>query len=281
MNGKFDGKTVIITGGSEGVGAAAAWRFAAAGAKLVLVARGREKLERIAEELRPRAAVLTLAMDVADHEACTRLFSAAEHEFGNIHVLINNAGYHERGPVEKVDPAALGRMIDVNLKAPVILSRLAIPYLRKAGGGAIVNVASLAGRTPVPGASTYSATKFGLRAFSFALGEELNGSGIKLAAVSPGPIDTGFIMSDIDVVADITFSQPLSTADEVAEAIMELAVNDKRERSMPPSSGFLTTASYLFPRLGRALRPALIRKGRKVKARIKAQMQAATKNRTV
>jgi len=281
MNGNFNGKTVIVTGGSEGVGAAVARSFAAAGAKLLLVARGREKLERIAEELRPRASVLTYAMDVADSEACIRLFTFAEREFGNIHVLVNNAGCHERGPVEKVDAAALGRMIDVNLKAPVILSRLAIPYLRKAGGGAIINVASLAGRTPVPGASTYSASKFGLRAFSFALGDELAGSGIKVAVVSPGPIDTGFIMSNIDVVADITFSQPLSSAAEVAQAVMELAVNDKRERSMPPSSGFLTTASYLFPGLGRALRPALIRKGRKVKARIKARMRAAARKGTV
>jgi short-subunit dehydrogenase len=281
MNGTFIGKTVIVTGGSEGVGAAVARSFAAAGARLVLVARGTEKLELIAEELRPRTTVLTFAMDVADREACVRLFKAAEREFSDIHVLVNNAGYHERGAVENVDAAALGRMIDVNLKAPVVLSRLAIPYLRKAGGGAIVNVASLAGRTPVPGASAYSASKFGLRAFSFALGDELSGSGIKVAVVSPGPIDTGFIMSNIDAVADITFSQPLSTADEVAQAVMELAVNDKRERSMPPSSGFLTTASYLFPGLGRALRPALMRKGRKVKARIKAQMRAATRKRTV
>jgi short-subunit dehydrogenase len=127
----------------------------------------------------------------------------------------------------------------------------------------------------VPGAATYSASKFGLRAFTFALGEELAGSGIKVAAVSPGPIDTGFIMSNIDAVADITFSQPLSTPPDVARVIMDLVVNDKRERSMPPSSGLLTTLSYVFPALGRALRPALVRKGRKVKERIRAEMRAA------
>jgi hypothetical protein len=272
MESGFKGKTVVITGGSEGVGAAVARHFAAAGAKLLLVARDKSKLERIAEELRAKTTVRIFAMDVADYQSCVNLCRAAEGEFGGIHLLVNNAGYHERGPVEKVDAAALGRMIDVNLKAPIVLSRLAIPLLRTAGGGAIVNVASLAGRTPVPGAATYSASKFGLRAFSFALGEELAAYGIKVAVVSPGPIDTGFIMSNIDVVADITFSQPLSTAEEVAEVIMDLAVNDKREQSMPPSSGVLTTASYLFPALGRALRPALMRKGRKVKERLKAKM---------
>lgn len=274
MDGGFRDKTVIITGGSEGVGAATARRFAEAGANLVLVARGKKKLDLIAEELRPSTGVLTMAMDVADTDACSSLCKRAAFEFGNIHVLVNNAGYHRRGPVERMAPEELGRMIDVNLRAPIILCRIALPYMRKAGAGAIINVASLAGRTPVMGAATYSASKFGLRAFTFALGEELADSGIKLAAVSPGPIDTGFIMTNIDEVADITFSQPLSTAEEVAQVIMDLAVNERREQSMPPVSGVLTTVSYLFPGLGKLLRPALLRKGRKVKQQLKAKLRA-------
>jgi short-subunit dehydrogenase len=279
MISHFRDRTVVITGGSEGVGAAVARRFAEAGANLVLVARSQHNLDRVAAALRPKTRVMTVPMDVADADACAELFAAAEQEFGGVHVLVNNAGYHQRGPVEKVAAPDLARMIDVNLKAPIVLCRLALPYLRKAGCGAIVNVASLAGRTPVMGASTYSASKFGLRAFTFALGEELAGSGIKVAAVSPGPIDTGFIMANIDVVADITFSQPLSTADEVAQVIMDLALNDRRERSMPAVSGLLTTLSYLFPRLGRWLRPALLRRGRRVKQRLKEQMRAEAEAR--
>lgn len=280
MDNDFDDKTVIITGGSEGVGAAAARRFAAAGANLVLVARTRRNLEQIAEDLRGQARVVTMAMDVTDADACVTLLKRAEFEFDGVHVLVNNAGYHARGPVENQDPAELARMVDVNLTAPIVLSRLAIPYIRNAGGGAIINVASLAGRTPVTGAATYSATKFGLRAFTFALGQELAGSGIKLAAVSPGPIDTGFIMSNIDSVADITFSQPMSTAGEVAEEILKLCVNSKRERSMPPVSGLLTTLSYLFPALGRALQPLLDAKGRRVKKRLRAEMRAKAAEET-
>ncbi len=274
MEANFRNKTVIVTGGSEGVGAATARRFAAAGANLVLVARGKRKLEEMAEELRPTSRVQIVPMDVVDTEACVNLCKKAAYEFDGIHVLVNNAGYHRRGPVEKIPPAEVGRMIDVNLRAPLVLSRIVLPHLRQARGGAIINVASLAGRTPVVGAATYSASKFGLRAFTFALGEELAGSGIKVAAVSPGPIDTGFIMTNIDDVADITFSQPMSTAEEVAQVIMDLAVNDKRERSMPPVSGLLTTLSYLFPSLGKALRPALDKKGRKVKQQLKAKMNA-------
>lgn len=275
----FAGKTVIITGGSEGVGAATARRFADAGANLVLAARGKKKLEALATELREKTRVVFLAMDVSDEDACANLFRKAEYEFEAVHYLINNAGYHARGPVSKQSTDDLARMVDVNLTAPIILSRLAIPYLERAGGGAIVNVASLAGRTPVTGAATYSATKFGLRAFTFALGQELEGTNIKLAAVSPGPIDTGFIMDNIDKVADITFSQPMSTADEVAVEIMKLAVNDKRERSMPPVSGLLTTLSYLFPWLGRLLQPLLNRRGRRVKRQLREKLRATQDGR--
>ena len=269
----FKDKTVIITGGSEGVGAASARAFARAGANLVLVARNKKNLETIAEELRAITRVEIMAMDVSDADACVNLFKKAQFEFESVHVLVNNAGYHERGQVESVSAHDLGKMIDVNLKAPIMLSRYAIPYIRE---GAIINVASLAGRTPVPGAAAYSASKFGLRAFTFSLAEELKDMNIKLAVVSPGPIDKGFIMSNIDNVTDLTFSQPLSTADEVANEILTICSNAKRERSMPPISGLLTTISYLFPAVGRILRPLLEKKGRNVKRRLKAEIYKAS-----
>ena len=275
MDHNFKDKTVIITGGSLGVGAATAAKFAHAGANLMLVARSKKNLERIAEELRPRTRVETVSMDVTDLAACTNLFKKAEFEFGGVHILVNNAGFHERGPAENIATEDLAKIIDVNLKAPIILSRLAIPYLRNSGGGAIINVGSLAGRTPVPGDATYSASKAGLRAFTLSLAEELRDANIKVAVVSPGPIDTGFIMSNIENVTDLTFSQPICTADEVADEIMKLCFNDKRERSMPPISGFLTTITYLFPGFRRMMRPLLESRGRRVKRKLIAQKRAA------
>ena len=266
----FNDKTVIITGGSEGVGAATARLFAEAGANLMLVARGKKNLELIAEELRDKTRVEIFAMDVSDSEACVDLFKKAQFEFGRVDILVNNAGYNKRGDVETVDANDLGKIIDVNLKAPIMLSRLALPYLREAEGGAIINVGSLAGRTPVPGSASYAASKAGLRSFTYTLGIELAGSGIKLAVVSPGPIDTGFIMADIDATSDLTFSQPLSTAEEVAQVILDLCGNTLRERTMPWASGLLTTFMYLFPALSPVVLPLLERKGARVKAKIKA-----------
>ena len=269
MNNDFKNKTVIITGASAGVGAATARTFAHLGANLVLVARGQAALDIITEELASLTSVINIAMDINDATANENLLIKAAQTFGSVDVLVNNAGFHQRGEVERNQANDLAKMVDVNLRAPIQLSCLMLPYLRKAGGGAIVNVGSLAGRTPLQGAATYAATKAGLRAFTYSLADELQGTEIYVGVVSPGPIDTGFIMSEIDKVEDIVFSQPMSSAQQVADAIVSVARGEAIEISLPRASGWLTTVSYLFPKLRRALRPALYRKGRKAKEQYK------------
>lgn len=265
MNSVFKGKTVIITGASAGVGAACARAFANHKANLVLCARGQAGLDIIAEELSAQCSVFTVAMDVSNTDQCLALLTKAEAEFGRVDVLINNAGMHSRGNIEKVEPADVAMMVDINLRAPLMLSCAALPFIKKSDGGAIVMVGSLAGMAPLQGAATYSATKSGLRAFAFALADELQKTDINVGVVSPGPIDTGFIMSEIDNVEDIVFSQPMSSADAVADAVLSIACGEKTEIAMPAASGRLVTLSYLFPALRRLLRPKLYAKGRKNK----------------
>jgi short-subunit dehydrogenase len=132
-----------------------------------------------------------------------------------------------------------------------------------------VNVASLAGRVPLPHEAVYSATKFGLRTFSMALAEELRGTGITVSAVSPGPVDTNFIMADLDEVPDLVLSQPMVTADEVAALVVACAVDGKVERVTPRASAALTTLGYLAPGLGRMLRPLLEARGRRNKRKFR------------
>ena len=265
MNERFSGKTIIITGASAGVGAACARAFATQKANLVLVARGQQGLDIIEEELSAQTKVLTVAMDVSNVEQCLALLVKAEEEFGTVDVLVNNAGMHSRGDLETVDPADVGAMVDINIRAPLVLSCAAIPYLRRTGGGGIVMVGSLAGMAPLQGAATYSGTKAGLRAFAYALADEMRGTRIHVGVVSPGPVDTGFIMDEIDKVEDIVFSQPMSSPGDVADAVLKIAAGDKLEIPMPAASGKLTNLGYLFPRLRRYLRPKLYAKGRKNK----------------
>ena len=269
----FRDKTVIVTGASKGIGAATARLFADAGANLVLIARDKKELERIADELRDKTQVVIFPMDVADDDACVDVFKKAAYEFGGVHILVNNAGYHARGDVANVDAADLARIVDINLRAPIVLSRIALKYLAEEDEAAIINVGSLGGRTPVAGSTTYSATNAGLRFFTLALADELRDTPIKVGLVSPGPVDTGFILADIDKTADITLSQPMSTAEEVAQAILDLCGNQQREVAMPRITGLLTTLIYLFPWIGRQMRPMLERKGRRFKERFKAEQK--------
>lgn len=255
----------MVTGASSGVGAAAARRFAAEGARVVIAARRADALEAVAKEI--GSAALAVPTDVADPAAARHLLERAAAAFGSIHVLVNNAATNQRGAVEGLSEVDLARIVDVNLRGPVVLSRLALPYLRRAGGGAIVNVASIAGQIPLPHEAVYSATKFGLRAFSFALAEELRGSGITVSAVSPGPIETPFILDDLEDVPDVVFSQPMSSAGEVAQAVLDCAADGRRERTLPRLSGLMATVGYLVPEMPRMIQPLLERRGREQKER--------------
>ncbi|MEM9693742.1 MAG: SDR family NAD(P)-dependent oxidoreductase [Myxococcota bacterium] len=263
----FSGKTVLVTGASLGVGLATVRRFHDAGANVVLAARRRGPLEEAAHGL-DRSLVLPL--DVADHDALVDGVAKTVETFGALDGLVNNAGAHFRGELRDRTPEEIATMVDVNLRAPLVLSRLALPHIERARGF-IVNVASLAGKVPLDGAATYSATKFGLRAFSFALASEMADRSIRVSVVSPGPIDTGFIMESLDEVADVTFSQQMCTAEDVAEMILACAVDGKRERAFPEAGAKLATLGYLVPELRRRLKPLLAKKGRRVKERLKRE----------
>jgi short-subunit dehydrogenase len=262
----FAGKVVLITGASSGIGAAAARAFAKRGAQVALVARSAPALEKIAGEIRrDGGTALAVPADVGDATSRSALMDRVVAELGGIDVLVNNAGTNHRGPVEERSPSELAEIVTVNLVAPILLTRAVLPHLRRRGGGAIVNVASLAGRVPLPDEATYSATKFALRAFSFAVAEELAGSGIHVCVVSPGPVDTGFIMSDLENVPDLVFSQPMSTAEEIADQIVASAAEGGGERTPSRVSSVMTTLGYLFPSLRRAATPLMAKRGHRAK----------------
>jgi short-subunit dehydrogenase len=171
---------------------------------------------------------------------------------------VNNAGANNRGALEERTSDDLVAILETNLTAPILLSRAALPHLQP--GAVIVNVASLAGKVPVPHEATYSATKAGVRAFARALAAEVEARGIHVGTVCPGPVDTGFF-GDVSTVPNLVFSQPMSTADDVAAAVIRVVERRAPEVDVPRLSGALATVGYLFPRLFRCFRPLLERRG--------------------
>lgn len=261
MQRRFADKTVVVTGASSGIGASAAGLFAQEGARVVLAARRREALETVASSL-PSGQACVVPTDVTDPAACERLLDEACARFGGIDVLVNNAGFNARGPIEKRSIEELMEIIDVSLRATVVLCRLVLPHMRRAGRGSIVNVASMAGRVPIAGVATYSGTKAGLRVFSLALAEELKGSGITVSLVSPGPVNTDLFFRDFDLAPDLYFLPPMSEPDDVARLILDSAHDGLPERTIPRMSGVMTAIGNALPGVRRAFAPALESIGR-------------------
>ncbi len=277
LQDSFKNKTVIITGASEGIGAATAERFYEQGANLVLLARRADVLLKFANSFADKSRVKTYAMDVLDYSKFKEVLEETKTTFGTIDILINNAGSNHRGPLMGVTPEEIENVVSVNLTAPIVLTRLVLPYLEKQNHGVVINVASLAGRVPVDNAAIYSASKFGIRSFTRALSYEYAAinKNIKFGIVSPGPIYTNFVLQNIDVVADLVFSQPFSTVYDIADMIVACSTNKKFEYV---SGGFVTTMltniGYLFPSIKKVLTPFMQAKGRRVREHIRKNMDS-------
>ncbi len=185
----------LVTGAGRGIGRATALRLAHAGCDLALVGRTQSEIEAVAAAVsssgvRARA----LAADITDEAQVASMLQRALSELGRISILINNAGSAPaRTPMHKMRVADLDRTLATCLRAPIVLSRLLLPDMLAQQRGAIINVVSSAPRRARPGEAVYAAAKAGLLAFSHVLFAETRNSGIKVAAICPGYVDTGFV----------------------------------------------------------------------------------------
>ena len=257
-------RTALITGSSSGIGLATARLLHERGYAVALVARSAQRLGEVADEL----GALALPADVSDVAALPDLVAAVIAEFGSLDVLVNNAGVHHRGSMLRHSPEQLAQMIAVNTAAPIALTRVAADVMQP--GSVVVNVGSLAGKLPLAGAATYSGSKAGIRFWALAAAEDLAERGIRVATVNPGPVDSGFLEEDLENVTPMTFSQPMSTVQQCAEAVLRAIESDESpmEIVIPAASGRLATLGYVAPPLRRLLRPVLEKRGAKVKAEL-------------
>src|ERR687898_3526880 len=189
----LEGRVALVTGASSGLGRVTAIALARAGADVALVARSQGELDSAKEEVsRLGRQALILPVDLASETETAEAVVRTVEALGRIDVLVNAAGTDVPGTVEELDVADWDRTLDVNLRAPFLLSKAAFPHMREAGGGIIVNISSVAGKKGWANASAYCASKFGLTGFTEALADEGKEHGIRAIVLYPGAMATNW-----------------------------------------------------------------------------------------
>lgn len=253
MYNAIESKRVLITGASEGIGAALAQALAAKGNKLVLAARRREALEDVAQACRAMGAqVWVVPCDVSVQSQCTSLIDTAVASMGGLDVLVNNAGVSMHGWFEDItDLDTFERLFRINALSAVWLTHRALPALRQSKG-LIVGVSSLAGKTGVPARTTYCTSKFAMSGFFEALRIELMGTGVDVTMIFPGVVATEIRRNGLNAsgeragVSGLAEKGAMSLAQCVNEMVHAMA-HRKREHIMTSQGRLGMLLKGLFP----------------------------------
>jgi len=250
LRGFFRGRKMLVTGASSGIGYDIALVMAGLGVKTALLARRQALLDNLASAIRDQGGdAMVLAADISRREEVHRAVARALSEFGHIDILVNSAGIMEPGMVETMDPQSLQRMLDVNLLGTLHTIQELTPAMRRAGSGHIVNIGSLAGRRGMPPLGGYSATKFALVGLTEALRVELFGTGVHVALVMPGVVDTPMIRSDAQLehrgrLSEIIPPMPVRWVTWAVIAALTLGLT---EVDVPPGAAVAEKLAALFP----------------------------------
>ena len=238
MELELEGRVALVTGGTQGIGRATAMRLAQEGAAVVIAARGREGLDAVAAQIGAAGGkVAAVQADVAKAADCERLVGEVIKAFGRLDILVNNAGIRKYEKIDEASAASWNEILSVNLMSYAFCAKAAIPLMRRAKAGAIVNVASVRSVVAGGGNLQYDTTKAAIAGLTRALAADHSPEGIRVNAVGPGPIFTPFHQRRIEAagesVAQYNASAAQGTmlkrpgrADEVAAAILFLASDD-------------------------------------------------------
>lgn len=222
MAGRLDGKVAIVTGGSRGIGRAICVALAGEGATVVIAARSADTLAEAADLVRRAGGrAEPVVTELADEQSIHNLVRVTQDRLGRLDILINNAGITHSARFEETRTEDLDRCWAINARAPYILCREALPLLRRAEAGFIVNISSVVGVKGYPLQSAYTASKHALRGMSMSLAEELRGTNIRVHVICPGAVDTGMVL---DVRHDIK-KEELIGPDEIAELVLYLVTH--------------------------------------------------------
>jgi NADP-dependent 3-hydroxy acid dehydrogenase YdfG len=237
---EVQGKVVIITGASMGIGAATARVFADAGAKLILAARSADTLAAVAKSLPAQAETLIVPTDMTDQAQVKALIDTAYARFGRIDILINNAGQAAVGAVATINPDLYRQIIELNIFGPLHAIQAVVPKMQTQGGGVIINISSNVSKMAIPGIGAYASTKYALNGLSLTARNELAPDNIRVVLFHPGRTDTDFGKNALIEENMRTWrpggNQPMpepDSAEAVAHKILEAAITEPAEMGMP------------------------------------------------
>ena len=251
------GTNAIVTGGSRGIGPYIARALARQGTNIVLAARDAERLEAVRKEVESLGVkAISIPTDVNLADDRRNLIEQASSGLGEIDLLVNNAGIEPTSAFVDIDESRIVDTIDTNLTSCLLLMRAVLPAMVERGKGQVVNIASMAGKIPIPYDSIYSATKFALVGASHAVRSELRGTGVGVSVICPGFIDDAGMYAD--AVAETGVAAPAiagtSRPEQVADAVVRAAKHDVAEVIVTPLSGRpLAAAAAVAPNIGQAM----------------------------
>ena len=230
MAGKLDGKVVIITGASAGIGRASARALAREGARLVLTARRPERLDAIIQEARTAGSDgVAVVGDARDEQTAIRAVEAAKSKFGRVDILINNVGIGIYKQLVDTSLHDYVEMMDTNMRSSFLFTRHTVPIMIGQGDGLILLISSMAGIYGFPGEAVYCATKFAQMGFAQGLDRELRGHGIRVGTINPGGVKTEFAIGAGRTEEGVAKSGMLEDED-VAAAVLFACTQPKHSR---------------------------------------------------
>jgi short-subunit dehydrogenase len=247
------GRVAVVTGASRGIGQATARQLAAGGATVVCVGRDEPALQRLAAEI--NGSVVTA--DLTDPSSAQHIVAHSLAAHGQLDIVVANAGVGYTGDFSQMPANRISELVDVNVRAPILLARACIEALRapsqfsSGGGAAIVFVSSIAGAVGVPGESVYSACKAAIEAFAAVLREELRGDQIAVSTVLPGVVDTDFLRTR-GVPYNRRFPRPMPP-ERLARVIVDVIQNGNERRIEPRWLGLPARFAATAPNLYRVL----------------------------
>lgn len=252
MTISLKGKVVLVTGASSGFGEEAARLFAKEGCKVVLAARRLDRLQLLASEIQNAGGeALAIPADVTVRAEIEVMVQTALDLYGRIDILFNNAGFGGVNWFEKFDPARhVETLIRVNLIGSMLVTREVLPHMLKRREGHIINMVSVGGLIAAPTITSYTASKFGLRAFTDALRREVSPFGIKVSGIYPGPAKTEFGQKlertrSRETIKRIKY--PHLSSEYVASRVIDIAKRPRRTLVIPWWFRIITTFDTLFP----------------------------------